>query len=250
MALGCGGAITPPSFAVGPPTTVTITLNGPFSCALSGFSVITTLPDGTECEPVHYPINFPVCPLNICPCPKLAEDINDGFSDEFNCPMGIYTPNSLTSCDVVDWISNGMYLGSSIGNEPFEFFYPSEGSYTVCMSVWRTDDNGQTCQRTFCKNILITTWCPGQFSRLFKLKLFPNPGTERLNVTTDTGFPIPSGILRITDINGKPVYQEQTASKEIIELNISTLSSGMYFLSVEGEKGFRVMERFIKIKPK
>jgi len=69
------------------------------------------------------------------------------------------------------------------------------------------------------------------------LKLFPNPATEILNIS---GIPEGSTRICLYRVDGSLVMSEDV-TEEAIALNISNLSKGLYFISING-----VSAKFIK----
>ena len=69
------------------------------------------------------------------------------------------------------------------------------------------------------------------------LKLYPNPASNQLQINTDQTI---MSVL-VSDINGKTV--EVNRSNNTID--VSTLSSGLYFIQVETESGI-LREKFMK----
>ncbi len=77
------------------------------------------------------------------------------------------------------------------------------------------------------------------------VKLFPNPVNDYLNV--ELQLSTASTIqVKMLDMNGK-VLQTQEIAGDIstIQMNVSDLSVGMYFLSIETKEGNRITKRFV-----
>ncbi len=74
-------------------------------------------------------------------------------------------------------------------------------------------------------------------------KLFPNPAHNKINVDLSDNYQ--SGLIKICDISGKIVYQENFYRKKILIIPLSTFSSGIYFAKLlTGNK--QATFRFIK----
>ncbi len=104
---------------------------------------------------VSYSFEVNSCP---CRCLDLSYEAGLGFStggSPINCAK-YFRPNGLDNCDVVSWSVNGTVLpGSSIGNNKLYYTFASPGSYTVCMTVTRTDPGGTICTFTKCQTIQV-----------------------------------------------------------------------------------------------
>lgn len=73
------------------------------------------------------------------------------------------------------------------------------------------------------------------------VKLYPNPTAYSLSI--ETSVELPSVI--VTDVTGKVVFTPGTLSVGVHHLNVSELSAGMYFVSLQSE-GQTFSKRFIK----
>lgn len=71
--------------------------------------------------------------------------------------------------------------------------------------------------------------------------LQPNPVTDLLNITA----PFVLKQLRVTDVAGRVVWEKNDMVSSIIELNVNTWQSGIYFANGVGEKGV-VSAKFYK----
>lgn len=79
-----------------------------------------------------------------------------------------------------------------------------------------------------------------------KLRLFPNPANNFLNVHIAMKD-VPAGTLRIMDVNGKVVWQRKFESLSVLEeqINVSLFQSGVYALWLETDKGRLVKKLLI-----
>ena len=64
--------------------------------------------------------------------------------------------------------------------------------------------------------------------------MYPNPASDVLNITSKNGISIESA--QILDIHGRIVNQ-MNASSENVQINVSNLNSGVYFVKVQSELG-------------
>lgn len=82
----------------------------------------------------------------------------------------------------------------------------------------------------------------GEKKERFSFNLFPNPANKNLSIE----LPSSSNRADITifDIQGK-IMKTETITKEAIEMNIESLSNGVYFISIETNQGTST-QKFIK----
>lgn len=73
------------------------------------------------------------------------------------------------------------------------------------------------------------------------LLLLPNPATERLNITA----PFALKKLRVTDVAGRVVLEQNNLNGATLEINLSHWLSGIYFVNGVGESG-TVSAKFFK----
>ncbi len=66
-----------------------------------------------------------------------------------------------------------------------------------------------------------------------EFQVIPNPATDLINIL----LPIVDGTqtLKIFDITGKLVYNNEYSNTSNIEVNVSELKKGIYFLKIENE---------------
>ena len=73
--------------------------------------------------------------------------------------------------------------------------------------------------------------------------MYPNPATSVLNISTKNGIALEN--VQILDINGRVVNQTNTTASENVQINISNLNSGVYFVKIQSELGVGT-SKFIK----
>ncbi len=81
----------------------------------------------------------------------------------------------------------------------------------------------------------------GEIAKEEQLKIYPNPATSILNITTEKAI----SSLVIRDMIGKEVISRSNLSKGEHSINVSQLSKGMYILSIES-KGETKSYKFVK----
>lgn len=113
--------------------------------------------------------------------------------------------------------------------------FDSIGSYYICLGV--IDANG--CDDDTCMAINVVA--PSGINNLLPNKSFsfyPNPTTSTLTIQNA------SGLYHLTDITGKTLLSG-LASGETFTLDISALSSGVYFLTLS-QGGQQVVRKVVK----
>ncbi|PHI21009.1 hypothetical protein CEQ90_04815 [Lewinellaceae bacterium SD302] len=86
-----------------------------------------------------------------------------------------------------------------------------------------------------------------QFLDASQVVIAPNPVQEQLNVTLELNSAVSEALVRILDINGRVVgqYSYEQVTNAPIQIDVNSLQSGTYFLSVATPEGYR-MKKFIK----
>jgi len=100
------------------------------------------------------------------------------------------------------------------------------------VSVEVTDANGCTASDELLVSVLLSN---GDLDQLVEaIQVYPNPANEQTNVAI-TLTEDAEGLINLTDLSGKVVYtQTQTwnAGKQVVNIPLSEISSGVYFLSI------------------
>jgi len=61
-----------------------------------------------------------------------------------------------------------------------------------------------------------------------KIEIYPNPAIDKLMVKGFTG-----GVLRIVNLEGKVIFEDKFDSAEELNLDVSFLTAGVYFLRTD-----------------
>jgi len=134
----------------------------PAYCAIPGLYTLTLQGycGGQPCPPCV--IRFIVdCP-DPCPCdvPAFQAEVNQGFAtilSTLSCKV-CFSPLALKECDEVEWLVNGISVGTSAGAQTFCRSFPGSGTYTVTMVVTRRKADGTPCE-TFTYTRTVTVTC-------------------------------------------------------------------------------------------
>jgi len=81
----------------------------------------------------------------------------------------------------------------------------------------------------------------------FSVNMYPNPGSNQLNFSTDLSLPIK---VVIRDNQGKLVYGNNfNTHKFSIGKDLNALKSGIYFVEIQSEKsGYRLSRKWMKLE--
>ncbi|MFC2131822.1 T9SS type A sorting domain-containing protein [Bacteroidota bacterium] len=77
--------------------------------------------------------------------------------------------------------------------------------------------------------------------------VYPNPASEQLHVAFNEDMNVPGMQIVITNISGEEVYREKINAKHtFFDIDISPLSSGVFFLNIIEDKGIKYSVKFVK----
>lgn len=139
-----------------------------------------------------------------------------------------------TSTGAISW-SWDFGDGSTSNLENPEYVYTSEGTYDACLIT--VDSNG--CSNTMCQSVVISS--AGIFANdpLTKIHAYPNPADEFVNLTIENG----TRLIRITDINGRLVYNQNNPNGELVQIPLDNWSNGMYLIQITNGEGLLSIDR-------
>jgi hypothetical protein len=76
--------------------------------------------------------------------------------------------------------------------------------------------------------------------------VYPNPATNLLNIAMDNATAARSSV-QVLNVQGQVMLNKQNAgNNQLVQLNISALTSGIYFLKIVAADGSVHMEKFAK----
>lgn len=134
--------------------------------------------------------------------------------------------------------------------------YSSTGTYNVCLIVI---DSANQCTDTMCQflfvprltqqaasapfyvNVLPPTTTSVQEQNQEPWTLFPNPAENEIRINTSQS--LQGKQYRILDVTGRVI---ESGSLIGMQVNITSLDSGMYVLQIENDKGGFANQRFLK----
>ncbi|HTN46328.1 MAG TPA: T9SS type A sorting domain-containing protein [Flavipsychrobacter sp.] len=114
--------------------------------------------------------------------------------------------------------------------------YSTPGTYSVCVTV--TTACGTN---TYCKPVTTSTVGINAINAPNPLRIYPNPVTDHLTID----FTAPDTKIEIYNATGICVYQTRSQSKNE-QLDVSSLSAGLYFIRLSKLHGEQQVAQFIK----
>lgn len=124
--------------------------NGTYNVCLK---ISATLPDGTECFK-EFCKDIEITACTGCVCDSVIPNIDynvDKCSGVFSGTTIL--PSCLNGTQAsYNWYVNGNHVGSG---SPFNYFFPGNGIYTVCLKVGVTLPDGTKCSQDTCVQILV-----------------------------------------------------------------------------------------------
>ena len=76
----------------------------------------------------------------------------------------------------------------------------------------------------------------------YKLKIYPNPTKDFLNISMNITFTIETSTIKITDLFGRTILELQGSQ----QINIKELNPGIYFLQVYNQEKLITVEKIVK----
>jgi len=120
--------------------------------------------------------------------------------------------------------------------------YTQDGEYTITLTV--TDELNNESSTS--NEVEIMCVMPGisSINLIGNYRVFPQPTTNYLNLWLEQ-TPPSNSLLRIVDVNGKTVLENNIESNQM-NLSVQDLSSGIYILKLIGETGILLTHKIIK----
>jgi hypothetical protein len=167
------------------------------------------------------------------PPPKVAFDYV--ITDSMAFSVDFYD-NSMFS--PTDWYWEFGDGNSSIERFPTHIY--ANGSYEVCLTVSNAIGNN-----TLCKEIALgVSNTVKETSNEIAYKLWPNPASEFLNISTSQPFSL--SIARLHDINGREVEAMKLPDQQkTFTFSTHHLTKGIYFLTIQNGLGEIWRERVV-----
>lgn len=137
----------------------------------------------------------------------------------------------------------------SLGTTPIEAWYPinfNDGGMRMAYSIYIYDEFGTfydfPCDSD---NILIDSLASvGSMPGDGELTIFPNPGSDLLNVVLPDSFK--TGKLEMFDPSGKKLYTDRYVNTPHCSFPVANLSKGLYLVVVSDDSGRQLTKKWIK----
>lgn len=185
------------------------------------------------------PGTYGVCLLvsNVCGTGVFCDSVT------VSCPAPVadfYTIPSGTTVTFVDqstlsptaWAWDFGDGGSSNNQFPIHT-YAADGTYLVCLTASSICGSGDVCDTVTINTVGLPELLPET-----ALSIYPNPSSGFLRAE----FVPKSTLLRVTvlDMLGKSILRQDDLGTDMVELDLSGMPGGVYFILLEGEAGQRV----------
>lgn len=134
---------------------------------------------------------------------------------------------------------NGDYSFGSIPTGSYTI-YPEEMNYHTTPSSNLTIGSGTNTYSAvdFEKNSTTikpkTTGIKDIVNNVFSI--YPNPSKGQLHINWKNGVSGDAQVM-ISDISGRVIYNQSTSTKSVIEIDLTKLNQGVYFIKVNTSKG-------------
>lgn len=159
---------------------------------------------------------------------------------------------NLEGLDCSDNLLNSLSIDNGNNQNIMEMF--STGN--INLSCIQIDDENATYPE--CGGFPVVGWCKDEWTSYsedcslgiahlegFNFSLYPNPVNNELMLNSSK-TEIGNLKIKIYNIEGKLLNSQNLEIEKQASINVSTLSSGIYFLNIENENGNVVVKKFIK----
>jgi hypothetical protein len=223
----------------------------PVTIYVNGSVYLTESLDSGLYESVVFGINSD-CTVDTIPCSTTIELVPDSLVEMENSVM-LYWNEDLSAISSVTWD----FLNGVTSNEFYPtYFYDSFGTYTICLIVYYYDGCVAESCLTFTMDangvsgpggmqmngfwLNTTGTYPSSVAELnstqTSVSMFPNPTSGSVEVKASMLKTSENTIIRIYSIDGKEAFANNFGNCSVnstFQLNVSELSSGYYFLSLQ-----------------
>ena len=103
--------------------------------------------------------------------------------------------------------------------------YPESGDYKVSLTIIKCEKNDVKA-----KIISIENTVNAGLLNLNVVSIYPNPATDEVNIKLDRNYK--EVCITIADVSGKAILKKTILNADLLQMDVSNLSCGMYFLSI------------------
>lgn len=186
-----------------------------------------------------------------CDCSSLIFEVNQGFSSSF-LPVNnfTFTPLGLSNdCnDKVDWTVNGVYIGSTVGNQAIKYTTELDiYKLDVCMTVYRNNPRGGICSSSNCQTFIInlakkqSSDRSNEPSLTNNLEVWPNPASDLLNIEIPKEIESMNPMMVLYALDGSEIYSQKVKSG-INTIVTDQIANGLYLLSIQDKEGHKLLQ--------
>jgi PKD repeat protein len=161
--------------------------------------------------------------MNPLPIVRFSSDVQGGHVTFANTTQGASNYKWTFGNDSTSTVANPVV------------HYTVNGTYRVCLTA------GADCIDSLCQEIQITRVGTTEVANRVEVFLSPNPTAGLLSVEV-RGQSAPYQ-LKVTNITGQLILQQQTDKNQLV-LELDNQPNGIYFLTVETNKG-DILKRFV-----
>lgn len=149
----------------------------------------------------------------------VAPDYNDWSAKPFD---------SLKNTIGYDWKTFDMGSFKWIVEDSTIFFVMNEAGdvYKLVFTYWEGSLTGKFALQ---KEMVSAAFIDNNFVNESNISLYPNPTSNNLNVKSEEDL---NGDLSIMDISGKVVYSQSVFNSKLVNIDVSSLTKGLYFITL------------------
>ncbi len=130
--------------------------------------------------------------------------------------------------------------------------YDGPGPWEVCVTITKDDCVYSACE-TFVLNGCLASSLKSKDTdtkaELAKaISIFPNPTSDYINLNIDQTLINPPTLIRIMDVSGKLVHEQELNGQSNLAIDLSDVSEGLYIVQLSNQHGMVATERLVKLQ--
>jgi hypothetical protein len=131
------------------------------------------------------------------------------------------------------------------GNSYITGFFTSPVINFDTITIQNTMNSGFSQDFFIAKLKDIVTTIPEEYSNTHEVDIYPNPADNKITITTN-GNLCGETIINILNFNGEQIMHDKFTSRNQLELDVSALVNGIYFLKIQTKMGVKVKKLVIQ----